>query len=139
MKTLDGVKIIGLTGQSGAGKTTASKLFESCGIPVIDCDVIARRVADISEFLSEVDALFDGCVTDGSLNRQKLAGIVFNDQEKMRLYSSVIFPYIAAEVFSYIRKLKEFGSRLIILDAPTLFESGIDEICTAVVSVIAPF
>lgn len=139
MKTLDGVNIVGLTGQSGAGKTTASHLFSDCGISVIDCDEVAREVADIQDFLEETEIHFPGCVDDGALDRRKLAGIVFNNSEKLRLYTSLIFPYITSLVFKRIRELKAIGKRLIILDAPTLFESGLDEICSAVIGVVAPF
>ena len=139
MKTLDGVIIIGLTGQSGAGKSTASKLFSESGLAVIDCDKIARAAADIPEFLSETEKLFPGVIIDGALDRQKLAGIVFNNSLLLKRYTSLIFPYITALVFKHIRELKSAGERIIILDAPTLFESGLDVICNAVISVIAPF
>ena len=139
MNTLEGVTIIGLTGQSGAGKTTASAFFADCGIPVIDCDEVSRYVAGFPSFLDEVEAAFPGCVTDGKLERQKLASIVFNDQIKLRLYTDMIFPYITEEVYARIGRYKSAGIKLIILDAPTLFESGIDNICSAVISVTAPF
>lgn len=139
MKTLEGINIIGLTGQSGAGKTTASKLFESCGIPVINCDAVARQVADFPAFLKEVSYHFPDCVSEDGLERQTLAGVVFNNPAKMKLYSGIIFPYITAEVFLQIRRHKSKGVKMLILDAPTLFESGLDVICASVISVIAPF
>lgn len=139
MKTLEGINIIGLTGQSGSGKTTVSKLFERLGIAVIDCDGIAKKVAGFREFLGEISALFPDCVIDGGLNRQKIAVIVFNDPEKMQLYSGIIFPYITAEVFRLIREYKSIGKKMLILDAPTLFESGLDVICRSIISVTAPF
>ena len=62
MKTLDGIAVIGLTGQSGAGKSAASKIFSACGIPVIDCDAVARRVSALPEFLEKISVAFPGCV-----------------------------------------------------------------------------
>lgn len=139
MKTLDGINLIGLTGQSGSGKTTVSKLFSRLGITVIDCDDVAKRVAGFRDFLAEVSEAFPDCVGESGLERQKIAAIVFNDPEKMRLYSGIIYPYITAEIFSLIRENKSIGKKMLILDAPTLFESGLDVLCCSVISVIAPF
>lgn len=139
MKTLDGINLIGLTGQSGSGKTTVSKLFERLGIAVIDCDAVAKKVAGFPEFLGEVSHAFPDCVDENGLNRQKIAAMIFNAPEKMRLYSGIIYPYITAEVFSLIRENKSIGRKLVILDAPTLFESGLDVLCCSIISVIAPF
>lgn len=139
MNTLDGINIVGLTGQSGAGKSTASKFFMSCGISVIDCDKVSRYVSGFPEFLEEIAAAFPDCVDETGLLRQKLGAVVFNDRNRLQKYGGIIFPYITFEVFKRIRELKTGGERVIILDAPTLFESGLDVICSAVISVVAPF
>ncbi len=139
MNTLDGLKIVGLTGQSGAGKSTASEIFAAAGIPVVNCDKVAHGVLEIPEFLEEMSSEFSDCFDEGVLQRKKLAAVVFNNRERLGRYGQIIFPYITAKIFGILRDLKENGERLIILDAPTLFESGIDIICSAVVSVIAPF
>ena len=138
MNTTDGIVIIGLTGQSGAGKSTASEMLSKRGFTFINCDDTAYRAASIPEFLSEVTEHFPLCVENGQLKRRELASIVFNDQKLLKLYNSLIFPYITAELFSEIRRLKSEGEKLVILDAPTLFESGLQDLCDAVISVIAP-
>lgn len=139
MNTLDNVKVIGLTGQSGAGKTSVSEIFRSLGFSVINCDAVSRRVADFPEFLAEIKEVFPDCVDESGLLRQKLGAIVFNDAEKLRRYGGIIFPYITAEIFRLIRELRDLGEKIVILDAPTLFESGLADICSAVISVVAPF
>lgn len=139
MSTTDGITVIGLTGQSGAGKSTASAMFEALGISVINCDRVAHFVSNFPEFLAEVSEIFPDCIDGTGLMRKKLAALVFNDHEKLRAYGRIIFPYITAEVFKEIRQIKSKCEKVVILDAPTLFESGIDEICAAVISVIAPF
>ena len=139
MKTLDGIAVIGLTGQSGAGKSTASKIFSDCGIPVIDCDVVARKISNLPEFLEKISLAFPGCVDDSGLLRRKLGNLVFNDRAKLREYGSIIFPYITAAIMKEITSLKDSGEKLVILDAPTLFESGMDSVCSEVISVVAPF
>ncbi|MCD7785145.1 MAG: dephospho-CoA kinase [Oscillospiraceae bacterium] len=134
----DNIRVIGLTGQSGAGKSTVSGIFASEGFPTIDADEISHKVSSIRSFLGEVYGLFPDCVTDAGLDRQKLAGIVFCDCEKLKSYTDIIYPYITREIFKSIEDYRERGERLALLDAPTLFESGLDDICSSVVSVIAP-
>ena len=138
MNSLDGAAVVGLTGQSGAGKSTVSEIFSDCGLPVIDCDKTARRAADIPEFLSDIKAVFPDGVEDGKLLRQKIGALVFNDRKKLAQYEGIIFPYIVYDIFREIRELKT-RSGIVVLDAPTLFESGLNEICSYVISVVAPF
>ncbi|MCD7803679.1 MAG: dephospho-CoA kinase [Oscillospiraceae bacterium] len=134
----DNIRVIGLTGQSGAGKSTVSGIFASYGFPTINADEISHDVASDPTFLEEVSELFLDCVTDTGLDRRKLAGIVFCDNEKLKIYTDIIFPYITREIFRRIEACKARDERLVLLDAPTLFESGLDDICSSVVSVIAP-
>lgn len=138
MNTFENVSIIGLTGQSGAGKTTVSKQFAESGFCVIDADDISRNVSKRKDFLAEVCELYPECVTDEGLDRKKLANIVFNDKKALDEYTSLIYPYITCEVFDIIKHHKSHGEKLILLDAPTLFESGLDAICHLIVSVTAP-
>lgn len=138
MSLFDGIYIIGLTGQSGAGKSTVSAMLRADGFSVIDADKISHRCAENPSFLHEVKERYPDCVDDSGLDRRRLAAVVFNSPEKLSEYTSVIFPHIVKSVFMEIERLKKSGERIIVLDAPTLFESGLDEICTLVVSVIAP-
>lgn len=137
MNTTEGIAIIGLTGQSGAGKSTAAEMLRARGFTFINCDDTARKAASIPEFLDEVSELFPSCVEKGTLKRQELATIVFNDPVLLKRYNSLIFPYITAEIFKDIRHLKQSGAKSVILDAPTLFESDIHFLCDAIISVIA--
>lgn len=139
MKTLDDVVIIGLTGQSGAGKSTASGFFRDSGFSVIDCDKVAHRVSAFPSFLADTSKAFPDCVDDTGLLRKKLGAVIFNDVQKLQTYGKIIFPYIAAEILKEINEVKGRGEKFIVLDAPTLFESGFDSVCSAIVSVIAPF
>ena len=75
---------------------------------------------------------------DGTLNRQKFADLVFGDKAKLKKLNSIIFPYIIEEIGDTIKQYREAGEPLVVLDAPTLFESGADRFCDLVVSVIAP-
>ncbi len=135
MVNLPNIMIIGLTGQSGAGKSTVCGVFAEKEYTIIDCDSIARKTADDRRFLDEISRRFPEKLlnTDGTLNRQATAKLIFNDSEKRGQYQRVIFPYIINMVMNGIRSARSD----VLLDAPTLFESGLDMVCGKIVSVTA--
>ena len=133
---MNGKKIYGLTGMSGAGKTTVCEEFSRSGFDIINCDMIAREVVEKdTPCLDEIKQKFGGEVitADGELDRKVMGNIVFNDKAKLLLLNNTIYPYITYEV---IQRIERSDSGYVLLDAPTLFESGIDYICDCVVSVI---
>lgn len=131
--------IVGLTGQSGAGKTTVCDTFEKSGFAIINADIVAREVMSKgSECLDETVSVFgDILLEDGTLDRKKLAGIVFSDSDKLSIYENIIFPYIISSTKEKIDMYKKEMYNYILLDAPTLFESKADGLCDIIVSVIA--
>lgn len=131
------IRIIGLTGQSGAGKSTVRGVFEENGFAVIDCDEVARKIASKSAFLNEVAERFgrDILNADGTLDRVKTAAMIYNDKQKNAEYCGIIFPYITYDIMRQI----ECFDKDVLLDAPTLFEAGIDGLCTEIISVTADF
>ena len=139
--------VLGLTGQSGSGKSTVCKLLRKrCpeDLVFIDCDLVARQVVEPgTRCLEEIGSVFspyaDGSLLleNGGLNRRKLGGIVFTNKELLQKLNDTIFPYIREEIDRQIELLLP-QYRLVILDAPTLFESGADSRCEKIVSVIAP-
>jgi dephospho-CoA kinase len=131
--------IVGLTGQSGAGKTTVCDTFEKSGFVIINADIVAREVmSNGSECLNETVSVFgDILLEDGTLDRKKLAGIVFSDSDKLSIYENIIFPYIIASIRDKIEVYKREKYDYLLLDAPTLFESKADKLCDIIVSVIA--
>mgnify|MGYP003293952982 FL=1 len=134
------VLVIGLTGQTGAGKSTVSKIFAENGFAVINADLISRKVVEKGEkCLDELTEIFSPCILndDGTLNRKVLGGIVFTDKTKLEMLNSIIYPYITSEILNEIRNYSESGYKLILLDAPTLFESHADDFCEIIISVIA--
>lgn len=129
------IKVIGLTGQSGAGKSTFCHVFAERGYNVVDCDRIAKEITCNPVFLIELDQRFPVKLLkgDGSLDRKITADAIFSDIEKLRLYNGIIFPYI---IYDIIGKIKTSGSD-VLLDAPTLFESGLDIVCDEIIAVTA--
>ena len=140
MNSLDGVMVVGLTGQTGSGKTTACRIFRENGFAIINADDIARNIVEPdSVCLKEIADCFGVQIInqDRSLNRKKLAAIVFNDEKKLELLNSISYPYITSEILRLIRINSSEGKKLILLDAPTLFESRADDFCEIIISVIA--
>ncbi len=133
-------RVIGLTGQSGAGKTTVSRVFSQNGFAVIDADIISREVTEKGQpCLTELSEAFGSDIinSDGTLNRKRLGSIVFSDREKLRQLNGIIYPYIIYRIISRIDELSEEGRELILLDAPTLFEANADDLCDLIISVTA--
>ena len=133
--------ILGLTGQTGVGKSlVCSMLREWQGVEIIDCDIIARRVAQKgNRCLVDLAVEFSPLIidSDGNLNRKKLAGIVFTDKAKLKRLNEIMFPYILEEVEKDIAIAQKKGAKVIVLDAPTLFESGADKLCDKILVVTA--
>lgn len=135
-----GAAVIGLTGQSGAGKTTVCKVFDEKGFAIINADKIARSVMEKgSSCLAEAAECFGNDILneDGSLNRQKLADIVFGDREKLTQLNAISYPYITSEILKMINKYGDEGRKYVLIDAPTLFESRADDFCDLIISVTA--
>ena len=140
MNSLNGVMVVGLTGQTGAGKSTVSKVFASNGFAVVDADQVARKIVEKgTKCLDEIADLFgqQGINVDGTLNRKALAGIVFSDKSRLEALNTITYPYITGEILRQIRLHSLKGEKLILLDAPTLFESRADDFCEIIISVLA--
>lgn len=126
--------MIGLTGPTGAGKSTLTQVAEGLGFRVIDCDLTARTATEKGKpGLDALTKVFgqDILNSDGTLNRVALAQKAFATKEATELLNITLLPYIAEEI-----KLLAKGDR-IVLDAPTLFESGMNAYCCATVAVLA--
>lgn len=132
--------VVGLTGQTGAGKSTVSDYLWENGMAVIDADKVAREVVETGSACIADIALEFGCEyinADGTLNRKKMAKTVFTDKAKLKKLNALMFPYIIRRLCEEIERSRREGEGIIVLDAPTLFESGADRECDYVVSVIA--
>ena len=130
--------IIGLTGQSGAGKTTVSQTLSSQGLGIINCDEIARKcTADASECNAELAKFFPECFDDKLvLDRKAISEIIFTDRNMLYLFDSIVYPFILKEINNEIKALSD-SFKYIVLDAPTLFESGADKLCDIKIAVIS--
>lgn len=132
--------VIGLTGPTGAGKSTASRTAEAFGFKIIDADLAAREaVKKGSPLLEKICFEFGNVLNkDGSLDRKKLAASAFKNQECTKKLNSVMLPYIKNLIARKIAVLESDGAKLILLDAPTLFEAKADSLCFKIIGVLAP-
>lgn len=134
-----GPLIVGLTGQTGAGKSTVTEAFERSGFVVFDCDAITRELQQKPDVLAKLAAAFGEQILleDSTLNRKMLAAIAFSEPKQTEKLNNVMIPLIKAELDTRIAQAQSQGKRYILLDAPTLFESGVDKMCDRKVSVLA--
>ena len=128
--------IIGLTGQTGAGKSTVCEFLRQMSFCVIDCDKVAREVTEKgSPLLNKLADAFgsDIILEDGSLNRRLLASRAFSSEQKTELLNKITHP----EILSAIKqKIEGSPCEIKVLDAPTLFESGADKLCDRIIAVL---
>ena len=130
--------ILGLTGGSGCGKTEACRVFEEYGAAVINADQAARdavRIGSPALYALAEEFGADILLDSGELNRRKLGDIVFSDPQKLSRLNAITHPFITELILKQIENNKE--KWLIILDAPVLFESGLEKICDYTAAVCA--
>lgn len=133
------MRLIGLCGRSGSGKSVFTQSAREAGIDVIDCDAVyAEMVSHPSPCLAEIARAFgENAVHGGALNRAYLAPLVFADSKKLARLNRISHRHIKARLREM---LAEYGENAtVLLDAPTLFESGIDSWCDTVIGVVAPY
>ncbi len=134
------IYVVGLTGPTGAGKTTVAKMFEKKGIKVIDADIISREVTNhSSRGLQALTVAFGEDILDdtGALDRRKLAEIAFSSKENTKKLNDTLHPLIIMEIRRRIRRLALEGNNLVIIDAALLFESDCHYLCNDIISVVA--
>ncbi|MBE7011054.1 MAG: dephospho-CoA kinase [Ruminococcaceae bacterium] len=131
------MKVIGITGGIGAGKSTVCAEFEKYGVFVVDADKISRQVtAKNGAAYGEIADYFGKSVImeNGEINRKKLAEIVFSDSNELEMLNRITHKHI----FSEMRKAIDLSeSDIILLDVPLLFSSDFDIECDLKIAVIA--
>lgn len=133
------MKIIGITGSSGAGKTTICDLLkENYNAYIIDADEMARKLSRRGTmYLQSIIDYFGPDIVDrkGELKRKELANLIYENDEKRNQLNDLTFTYVVGEIKEHINQLQ--AKELIVIDAPLLFESKLDQICDFVIGVIA--
>lgn len=134
--------ILGLTGGIATGKSSVSKIFEEkYKLPIIDADKIAREVVEpgnkaYDQIIKHFNPLIDNLVNDDkSLNRGALGSYVFSHRDELKVLNSISHPAIRRRILYLIWKEYINGSSVVILDIPLLFESGMDWLCSRVLTI----
>lgn len=138
----DGVsmRIIGLTGGIGAGKSEVARLLAKRDIPVINADKLSREVVEPgTKGLKAVIAKFGDTVLrpDGGLNRKALAARVFENKRDRRSLEAILHPLIRERAEAHLGLLEESGAQVVVLESPLLFEASQDDLCDAVIVVVS--
>ncbi|MGI5888901.1 MAG: dephospho-CoA kinase [Oscillospiraceae bacterium] len=132
-----GCYVFALTGMSGSGKSLAASYLREKGFYVIDSDEVVRKVEEPgTECTEKLMKVFPEAYSkSGVLDRKKLAELCFGNSENLKKLNSIVHPYVAEEVKKEIRKIGEEGEKFCFLEAPALFESGLDSICDLIILV----
>ncbi|HET7538330.1 MAG TPA: dephospho-CoA kinase [Polyangiaceae bacterium] len=135
------LRVFGLTGGIGSGKSAAAKRLRERGVPVVNADELARvAVAPGSAGLEQITEYFGpGVLTAaGELDRAELAKIVFQDAEARRMLDSMIHPIVRQLAAQRFQQIGETGEPLACYEVPLLYENGLDRTYHPVVVVNAP-
>lgn len=132
--------IIGLTGQTGAGKSSAREIMRKNGAAVIDADAVAHDITD-----NDVNCIYDivnhfSCLVlngKGKINRKALGRMVFSDKKELLVLNKIIFPYIQEKIEQMVLEYISKGANDIVIDGATVIESGCGKMCDVLVSVVA--
>lgn len=129
--------LIGLCGLSGSGKTLVGGLFAMQGFEHVDCDkLVHERLYKRPDVREQIALNFgDEMLTPTGIDREKMSSLVFSDERKLSLLNELVREPVTEEVLAYAESC---GNEYVLLDAPTLFETGIDKKCKAVIGLIAP-
>ena len=134
------VRIWGLTGNIGSGKTTVGRMLSARGIPVVDADQVAREVVEPGRpALREIASRFPGVLLpDGSLDRKALAARVFADPAEREALNRIVHPRIAEEVAGRMAALAAAGEKIAVYEAALIVENRLQQGLDGLIVVSAP-
>jgi dephospho-CoA kinase len=133
------MRIIGLTGGIGMGKSTAAAAFRRARIPVFDADATVHRLqAKGGKAVRIIDSAFPGTVRDGTIDRAALRQAVLNDRAALTRLEHILHPMVQAEERAFVGRARRAGKRAVVLDIPLLFEAGGYKRVDTIVVVSAP-
>ena len=133
MKILE-MKILGLTGSIGMGKSTTAKLFAEAGVPVYDADATVHLIYQ-GEAVPAIEAAFPGTTSDGKVDRAKLSAKVVHDPAAIQRLEQIVHPMLRSYHQKFLHDAERAGAPVAVMDVPLLFETGGEKRVDAVVVV----
>lgn len=136
------MKIIGLTGGSGAGKGEVCAILQKYGIPAVNTDAVYHTLLKTDAALkNELTAAFgEEILENGNISRARLAKSVFagaGHTDRLHTLNAITHKYIMARAWEMVEAFRQSGARAVLIDAPQLFEAGVDRDCDILLGVIA--
>lgn len=131
------MRVLGLTGSIGMGKSTTAKLFAEAGVPVYDADAEVHALYE-KEAVPLIGAVFPDAVVDGRVDRARLSRAVVGNPDAMARLEAIVHPLVRAREVAFIADAEKAGAEVAVLDVPLLFETGGEKRVDAVVVVSAP-
>jgi len=128
------MRILGLTGSIGMGKSTTAKLFAEAGVPVYDADAAVHQLYE-GEAVPAIEAAFPGTTSNGKVDRPKLSARVVHDPAAIKLLEQIVHPMLGASRQKFFADAQAANAPVVVLDIPLLFETGGEKRVDAVVVV----
>jgi dephospho-CoA kinase len=128
------MRVLGLTGSIGMGKSTTAKLFAEAGVPVYDADATVHKVYE-SEAAPAIEAAFPGTTVNGKVDRARLSARVVNDPAALKQLEQIVHPMLGAYHRKFLDEAERSGAPVAVVDVPLLFETGGEKRVDAVVVV----
>jgi len=128
------MRILGLTGSIGMGKSTTAKLFEEAGVPVYDADAAVHQLYE-GEAVPAIEAAFPGTTGHGKVDRARLSARVVHDHAAMKRLEEIVHPMLGASRQKFFERAEAAGAPGVVVDIPLLFETGGEKRVDAVVVV----
>jgi dephospho-CoA kinase len=128
------MRVLGLTGSIGMGKSTTAKLFAEAGVPVYDADAMVHKLYE-GEAVPAIEAAFPGTTIDGKVDRAGLSAKVVHDPAAIRRLEQIVHPMVRAYHQKFLDDAERAGAPVALVDIPLLFETGGDQRVDAVVVV----
>jgi dephospho-CoA kinase len=128
------MRILGLTGSIGMGKSTTAKLFTEAGVPVYDADAAVHKIYE-GEAAPAIEAAFPGTTVGGKVDRAKLSAKVVHDPAAIKQLEQIVHPMLGASRQKFLDEAERSGAPVVVMDIPLLFETGGEKRVDAVVVV----
>jgi dephospho-CoA kinase len=128
------MRILGLTGSIGMGKSTTAKLFAEAGVPVYDADAAVHKIYE-GEAAPAIEAAFPGTTAEGRVDRAKLSAKVVHDPAAIKQLEQIVHPMLGASRKKFLDDAERAGAPVVVMDIPLLFETGGEKRVDAVVVV----